>query len=197
MQRLDRLLAMVFGLALLGLALAVSIETVMRKVFNKSLQGVDELGGYILAVTAALSFALALRARTHIRIDLVHDRLPRGLRVPLNLAALLAIAVAAFAVTYMARISLQDSIAYNATAQTPWATPLRYPQAAWFIALAIFVIVAIAEITSAVALLATGRIDRLDRVYGPRGAKDELDDELADLKLRTGETSLSTKASNS
>src|SRR5688500_5811423 len=93
MKRLESLAATLFGVAFLALAAAVTVEVIMRKVFNRSLQGVDELGGYILAIAGALSFAVALAARAHIRIDIVHDRLPRLLRITLNLLAAVAIVV--------------------------------------------------------------------------------------------------------
>lgn len=184
MQRFDRGLAMVFGFGLLALALAVAVETILRKVFNKSLQGVDELGGYVLAVTAALSFAVAVRSRTHIRIDLIHDHLPSALRVVLNALAALSIAVCALAALYMGWIALTDTIQYNATAQTPWATPLKFPQGAWVAALALFAAVAVYEAVRVIGLAATGQSGTIDRSFGPRGAKDELDEELADLKAR-------------
>jgi TRAP-type C4-dicarboxylate transport system permease small subunit len=177
---------MVFGFGLLALALAVVVETVMRKVFNKSLQGVDELGGYVLAVTAALSFAVAVRARTHIRIDLIHDHLSAPLRVALNAIAAVSIAICALAALYMSWIAFTDSIQYNATAQTPWATPLKLPQGAWVAALAVFALVAVADAARVIGLALTGRSAEADRRYGPRGAKDELDEELADLKARGG-----------
>jgi TRAP-type C4-dicarboxylate transport system permease small subunit len=184
MPLLERIAAWIFGLAFLGLAAAVATETFSRKVFNKSLQGVDELGGYLLAVGAALSFAVALIGRTHIRIDLIHDLLPRALRVALNILAVALILVAAVAVTYMAWIALSDSILFNATAQTPWATPLRIPQAAWVAALGVFVLVAALQLAKVLGLLVAGRIDALDRHHGPRGAKEELADELADIAAR-------------
>ena len=87
MKKLEAIAATIFGLAFLVLAGAVATETIMRKVFNRSLQGVDELGGYILALAGATSFAVALVARAHIRIDLVHDHLPLALRVILNILA--------------------------------------------------------------------------------------------------------------
>lgn len=185
MQRLDRVLAAIFGFSLLALALAVAVETIMRKVFNKSLQGVDELGGYILAVAAALSFAVAVHGRTHIRIDLIHDHLPRQVRVALNVLATIAIAGCALATLYMARLALADTIQFNATAQTPWATPLKIPQSAWVASLALFAAVAVVEAARAISLLLAGRGSEVDRRFGPRGAKDELDEELADLKART------------
>ncbi len=186
MQRLDRILAMIFGFGLLALALAVAVETIMRKVFNRSLQGVDELGGYILAVTAALSFAIALHARTHIRIDLVHDYLPRVVRAFLNTLATVSIAACAIAALYMAWVALTDTIQFNATAQTPWATPLKIPQSVWVLSLLVFAIVAVVEAVKVLSLLLSGRVSELDRLHGPRGTKEELDEELADLKARSG-----------
>jgi TRAP-type C4-dicarboxylate transport system permease small subunit len=194
MPLLERIAAWIFGLAFLGLAGAVATETMMRKVFNRSLQGVDELGGYLLAVGAALSFAVALIGRTHIRIDLVHDRLPRVLRVLLNVIAVMLILIAAIAATYMAWIALSDSILFNATAQTPWATPLRIPQAAWLAALALFALVAALQLAKVLGLLFTGRIDALDRHHGPRGAKEELADELADIQARKAAAAAEARA---
>jgi TRAP-type C4-dicarboxylate transport system permease small subunit len=184
MQRLERVSAWVFGLAFLLLAAAVAVETTLRKVFNTSLQGVDELGGYVLAVGAALSFAIALRQRTHIRIDVVHERLPKALRVMLNALALPSLAICAAAILYMAWFALSETIQFNATAQTPWATPLRYPQTAWVIALGVFALFALVETGVMLLTLVTGRFTEMDHSYGPRGAKEELDEEVADLKAR-------------
>jgi TRAP-type C4-dicarboxylate transport system permease small subunit len=184
MKRLEALAATLFGLAFLALAVAVTAETVMRKVFNRSLQGVDEFGGYVLAIAAALAFSVALVARAHIRIDIVHDRLPSGLRVALNLLASLSILVCAIALLRMAWFAYDESATLGATAQTPWATPLKYPQVLWVAALIPFVIVCLAEVGMILRLLVAGDARAVDRAYGPRTAREELEDELADLKAR-------------
>ncbi len=184
MNTIERLAAWIFGLAFLGLAGAVATETFMRKAFNRSLQGVDELGGYILAVGASLAFAVALIGRTHIRIDLVHDLLPRPVRIALNILAGILLAVSACAVTYMAWLARADSVLFNATAQTPWATPLHIPQTIWVMALVVFSVVALLHALKLVDLLVSGEFDTLDRHQGPRGAKEELADELADIEAR-------------
>lgn len=186
MKRLEKAAAMAFGFAFLALAGAVAVETMLRKVFNRSLQGVDELGGYILAVGAALAFAVALTSQAHIRIDVVHERLPRALRVLMNVLALPALAACALSAAAMAWFALQDSIQFNSTAQTPWATPLHIPQSFWVAALALFALVAAIGTLRVLALLATGQVREIDRRYGPRGAKAELEEELADLKARGG-----------
>src|SRR3954462_9334796 len=194
MKRLEAFAASIFGLAFLVLAVAVTIETVMRKVFNQSLQGVDELGGYILALAGALSFSVALVARAHIRIDIVHDHLPRVLRVPLNLLASLWILACAAALLRMAWFAYDESAALGATAQTPWATPLKYPQLLWVAALLPFLIVSATEVVRIFRLLFRGDFRAIDRNYSPRTAQEELQDELADLKARgvTAEPALPT-----
>ena len=184
MKRLETAGAWLFGLVFVVLSLAVTLEVTLRKVMNVSLQGVDELGGYALAVGSALAFSLALVARAHIRIDLVHERLPRALRVPMNLVAVLTLAATATALPVLAWFALSDSISMNSTAQTPWATPLRWPQSVWFVVLAAFALVAIGSALRAVGLVLGGRIEQADREYGPRGTKEELQEELADIEAR-------------
>ena len=108
MKQLEKIAATLFGVVFMLLSFAVAVETTMRKVFNVSLQGVDELGGYCLAVGASLAFTLALLSRAHIRIDLIHDRLPRGPRIALNVLAMLTITATALLLLAMAYYSLRD-----------------------------------------------------------------------------------------
>ena len=95
-----------------------------------------------------------------------------------------ALALAAIAVFVMAFYALKETIDFSSVAQTPWATPLKYPQGAWLAALAVFVLFAVVEAGKVIGLALAGRFRDIDRSYGPRGAKDELDEELADLKAR-------------
>ena len=184
MKRIENIAATLFGLLFLLLGFAVAAETLMRKILNKSLQGVDELGGYILAVGAALSFAVALAGRAHIRIDIIHDRLPLFLRSTLDLTALLAMTVSAVVVLAMGWISLSDSILFNATAQTPWATPLHYPQRLWVAALALFVLACAWEWLRLARVVRREGFLAIDRHAGPRSSREELAEELESLKAR-------------
>ncbi|RPH43020.1 MAG: TRAP transporter small permease [Burkholderiales bacterium] len=184
MKRLETIGAWLFGAVFVLLSVAVAVEVTLRKVLNVSLQGVDELGGYSLAIGAGLAFALALVGRSHIRIDLVHERLPRAARLLLNVVAVASLAATAIALPVLAWFALSDSIAMNSTAQTPWATPLRWPQSVWFVVLSVFALVAVGSLMRLLGLALGGQLDRVDREYGPRGAKDELQEELADIEAR-------------
>ena len=62
---IERWLGTLFGLIFVALSLVVAVETLVRKVFNFSLQGADELGGYALAFGATIAFSLALMGKSH------------------------------------------------------------------------------------------------------------------------------------
>ena len=174
----------VFGLMMVTFAILVTIDTIARKLLNFSFQGTDELGGYALAVGSSLAFTVALIERAHIRIDLVHAKLPPRIQAVLNwLSALLLAAFGAMLVAVCYPV-LVDTLAYRSTAATPWATPLIYPQSFWYAALVVFALASVWLAIRATALLVKGRIERLNTEYHPKGAVEELKEELADLEAR-------------
>lgn len=182
--RVEQLLGTLFGLVFLGLAGVVTVETVMRKLFNVSLQGADELGGYALAVGATLGFSLALLGRAHIRVDVFHDRLPRVLQLALNWLSVVSLAALALLMAWLAWFVIQDTRDYQSVAQTPWATPLVYPQTAWLIGLMVFGAVGLFSALRVTWLLLRGQTERVHRDYGPRSTREEVKEELQDLKAR-------------
>jgi TRAP-type C4-dicarboxylate transport system permease small subunit len=185
-DNIERALGTVFGLVFLALSFLVAVETVSRKAFNVSLQGADELGGYSLAIGATIAFSLALMGRSHIRVDVFHDRLPRPLRTALNVLSVVMIAAFAGLLAVLAWAVIQDSAEYRSVAQTPWATPLVWPQSAWLAGLVVFALVSAGYALRALWLLAQGRVDELDHEFGPRSTREEVAEELEDLKARSG-----------
>jgi TRAP-type C4-dicarboxylate transport system permease small subunit len=185
-ERLERLLANAFGLMFLGLSFLVTIETVLRKAFNFSLQGAAELGGYALAVGSAIGFALAITSRSHIRVDVFHERFPSALQAFMNwLSAVMLGALALFLVGVCLRVVVK-TVEYGSAAQTPWATPLVYPQSVWYVALVAFAVYAVVHAGHASRLYFTGQREALLVEFHPRSAKEELKDELDDLAQRSG-----------
>ncbi|MDQ6680027.1 MAG: TRAP transporter small permease [Pseudomonadota bacterium] len=183
-DRLETVLATLFGTIFLTLAVIVAVETVSRKLFNFSLQGADELGGYSLAVGSTLAFSLALMGRAHIRVDIFHDKLPRWLQAFLNWFSIVSLAVLGLFIAWVALKVVRDTLQYGSTAQTPWATPLIWPQGVWYVGLVIFALVASGFALRATWLVAQGRIDTLNRDFHPKSAKEELKEELDDLAQR-------------
>jgi TRAP-type C4-dicarboxylate transport system permease small subunit len=184
MQGLSGLFANICGYILLALAVLVTAETLGRKLFDISLQGVDELGGYALAVGSALAFTTALIERAHIRIELFHIMLPVPLQMLLNWVAITSIAGFGELLAWVCFTIVADSLAYNSTAPTPWATPLIYPQSLWYAGIVIFAFVSSAMTLHATYLLVTGNAKALNKIYGPKEAAEEVRDELEDLARR-------------
>jgi TRAP-type C4-dicarboxylate transport system permease small subunit len=182
--RLSNALAHLFGYIMLVFAVIVTVETISRKLLGFSLQGVDELGGYVLAITSALAFTSALVERAHIRIDLLHLNFPRPIQALLNWLSVLLIAAFALLLMKVATDVLSETIEFNSTAPTPWATPLIWPQSLWYAALGIFALVAVVLALHATYVFATRRWGELARLYGPKLADEEVREELEDLSRR-------------
>ena len=188
-KQLERVLANIFGLFFLGLSILVTVETFMRKAFDFSIQGAAELGGYALAVGSAIGFALAITSRSHIRVDVFHERFPPAMQAFLNWFAAVSMgALGLFLVGVCWRV-VSKSVEYGSAAQTPWATPLIYPQSVWYAALVAFAVYAVVHAGHATHLYFTGQREALLVEFHPKSAKEELKDELEDLANRSGTAS--------
>ena len=181
---IENVLAWIFGTIFLALAAVVTVETISRKVFNISLQGADELGGYALAVGSTIAFSLALMGRNHIRVDVFHEKFSRRMQAWLNWFSIVSLAALGIFIAFVAFKVLGDTLQYRSTAQTPWATPLIWPQSVWYVGLVVFALVATGYALRASKLMFTGEIDTLNHDFHPKSAKEELKEELDDLAVR-------------
>lgn len=184
MNRFSHAVSWFFGLLLVALSLFIALETVSRKIFNHSFQGADELGGYVLAIGGALSFTVALIERGHIRIDLVHDRLPLRAQAILNWLAAVSLAVMGLFLARYCWLVIRDTVEYGSTAPTAWGTPMIYPQGIWYGALLIFTGTSVWMAIIATRLFLSGDIEELNEEFHTKGALEELEEELKDLKRR-------------
>jgi TRAP-type C4-dicarboxylate transport system permease small subunit len=185
-ERVENLLAIVFGVTFITLAVVVTVETIARKVFNFSLQGADELGGYALALGSTLSFSLALLGRNHIRVDVFHEKMPRRLQAFLNWISIVLLAALAVFIAVLAFKVIGDTLQYRSTAPTPWQTPLIWPQSVWYAGLLMFAFVAVALALRASKLYFGGDLTTLNHEFPPKSVKEELKEELEDLGARQG-----------
>lgn len=187
MQLYSKTLAIVFGVMMLALSVTIAVETVVRKLFSISLGGVDELSGYAIAIGGPLAFAIALVEQSHIRINLLHMRMPLRLRAALNYVAAVALAILAVFLMVFTVVTILETQMFQSIAQTPWATPLIYPQSVWLVAMTLFAIPAVWLALRATAVLLRRDWTRLDREFSPETIEDELKAELDDLETRSGE----------
>lgn len=130
-RRTSRALVWLGGALLIGSAILVSVDVVLRRLFNWSLGGADEISGYAFGVATALALSYSLLERAHIRVDALYCRFPVGLRRAADLFGMvLFIGFVAIVAVMAAGVAL-DSLAHWSRSITPLRTPLFLVQAPW------------------------------------------------------------------
>lgn len=193
--RVAETLAILAGWAVLGLALLVTLEVFTRKFTEFSIQGVDEIGGYVLAAGSAIGFSYALLQKAHIRIDMLALRFPPALRAVVDIIAFLLLNLFIWILAWCAITVLIESIRLGARAPTPLGTLLAIPQAIWVLGIVSFGVLAALRVLSSIVMLLRGRTqEAIIELQGPSIAK-ELEQELADARARLGtrDASVDTK----
>lgn len=111
----------------------------MRRLFNVSLGGADEISGYAFGVATTLSFSYALFERAHIRVDALVGALPVSLRTPVNLLGLALLVGFAGVVATMIWSLVADTLQHGSRSITPMRVPLAIPQIPWMLGWMFFV----------------------------------------------------------
>jgi TRAP-type C4-dicarboxylate transport system permease small subunit len=169
-----RAMQILMGWVLLALCFATAYEILARRLFGVSLQGVNEIGAYLLAIGSTWGFSMALLQRAHSRVDFLFPRFPRALRSVLNLLAALSLAALAVFSAWEGWSVLKDTLRWQARASTPLQTPLWIPQSLWLFGLVVFAGVASAFAIHAALLFVRDR-RRLDRFYGPPSLEEQIE----------------------
>ncbi|MEO1459875.1 MAG: TRAP transporter small permease, partial [Pseudomonadota bacterium] len=169
------LVGILSGYACLGLSILIVAEILARKLLNLSIQGVDEIGGYVVAVTGTFGMALAAAHRAHTRIDILLVRLPGRAQAVLNIAAYLALAASAAFMAFMGWATLEESLAFGSRASTPLQTPLWLPQGLWLAGLLLFGATALVMAIRALRLLPRG-LSAANAALAPPTVAEEIDE---------------------
>ena len=174
-------LVILSGWWLILFSLASCFEMVSRKLFQYSLQGIDEIGGYTLAVTSAIGFSYTLITRGHTRIDFLVSKMPVPARAALNFLAMFTLALLAAFALYRGWNVLSESIEFQSTATTPLQTPLWIPQVIWFTGYALFATISVYLAAHCGWLLLRRRNAELNKLYGPQTLEEEIESEAGDV----------------
>ena len=76
------------GMGMIFSAALVTVEVILRKFFDVSVGGADEVSGYIFAISTVWAMPFALLRRANVRIDALYALLPRGVRTALDFVAM-------------------------------------------------------------------------------------------------------------
>ena len=176
-----------FGGVLIFLAaIIVAIEVLIRKFFNLTIGGADELSGFALAISSAFAFGYALLERSHVRIDSIYSLMPAPVRAVLDIIGLIVFILFMGLFAWHATGVFTDSVSMEARTMTVLETPLRYPQFLWIVGLYTFVVIALALLLRAVLTLLRGDVAGVRNQIGSKTVGEELDEELEQIEKRGG-----------
>jgi TRAP-type mannitol/chloroaromatic compound transport system permease small subunit len=182
--RFIRILCLIGGWLLLGLSVVTVGSALTRKYFNISVQGIDEYGGYILAIVMAIGFSFALIERAHIRIEILREPLGPAAQAFFDMVAMLALSIATLLLVWVSSKVLIETISYQALSNTPLRTPLIVPQALWVGGLAMFAMLCLTlTIRCALALL-RGDWDFVRNRLGNESVEEETLREVSSFQQR-------------
>jgi TRAP-type C4-dicarboxylate transport system permease small subunit len=174
-----------FGGALVLLAaVLIAVDVVLRRVFNASIGGADELAGYALAIGAAWGLGAALLDRAHIRIDSLYLLFPRGFRHLLDALGLVLLVGFFSLVAWHGSNVVAQSWISGSRSQSDLQTPTVVPQVLWLAGVIVFIVVGLVLLGQAFARLAKGDHAGVARAIGTRSAAEVIEAEVPALKER-------------
>ena len=183
-ERISQAAAILGGLAIIGVAVVVCVEVMLRSVFSIGLSAATELSSYVLAVTSAWAFSYALLRRVHVRVDALIRLFPQRVIAWLDLLALLALCWLASMMLWYGASVFSFSFAKGSTAMTPLQTPLWIPQGLWLLGLGLFFITCVVMIIAVGRCLIKGDAAQVNRLAGSFTVEEEALDEIEDAQRR-------------
>jgi TRAP-type mannitol/chloroaromatic compound transport system permease small subunit len=166
------------GALIIAAAFLVGVEVVIRKAFDLSLGGADELSGFALAISTSWALAFALLERAHIRIDSLYVHLPVRLCALLDLLGLALFTAFVALIAWYGFGVFQTSYQLGARSLSPLGTPLVVPQLIWVMGLVLFLAIALLLMLRALLALLGGDLATVQALIGSRTVSEEVQAEL-------------------
>jgi len=172
------------GFLFILVSFLITFEIILRKAFNSSTGGADELTGYALATAASWSFGFAVLERAHIRVDSFYIILPSRLRAFLDILSVASMLLFFALILYFGSIMFADTLRIGSRSRTGLYIPLVIPQSIWLLGLVLSVgVTCILLVRTIIAFLA-GNIRMVATLAGSKSAEEELEEELANLEAQ-------------
>lgn len=180
------------GGALLGVALLICLEVVLRMFRIGNMSVGTELGSYALALGATWSLAYVVLERGHVRVDVVARRLPQVPRNVLDVLAIFSLAVVGAVLSTGAWSMVATSLRLGSRSNTTLGIPLAVPQALWTLGLVWFTLVALSRTIQALRALLRNDMNEVARVAAAPSTDDDVEDAIAETNSRLGATEQSS-----
>lgn len=176
-RNLSRVFVWIGGILIIMSALLVTVEVFLRKLFNVSIGGADELSGYAFGIATSLGFAYALFERAHIRVDALYNIFPGWLRVIANLFGIVLLAGFVGIICVMAWSLVGDTLTHGSHSITPMRTPLALPQIPWLIGWLFFFVCCVLLILASLKAMLSRDFHQLNSLIGTKTIDEQIEDE--------------------
>ena len=160
-------------------AVIVGVDVTLRKAFNTTIGGADELAGFALAISSAWAFGHALEKRAHVRIDLVYGWLPIRLRAALDLVSAAVLTLFAVFLAWHGYGVFADSLRLNSHTMSALATPLALPQFFWVAGLVVFVLTCLVLLGRALMAFVRGDYRAIQAEIGTLTVREHIESDSA------------------
>ena len=158
-------------------AFLVTAEVFLRKFFNFSIGGADEISGYAFGVATALALSYALFERAHIRVDALLGVFPKKLHGVINLFGMIMLIGFASVVVYNVWSMVGDSLDNGSRSITPMRVPLALPQIPWLLGWMFFVFSGVLICLVAIKRMMAGDIAGTQDLIGVKSLDEQIEDE--------------------
>lgn len=158
-------------------AFLVTAEVFLRKLFNVSIGGADEISGYAFGVATALALSYALFERAHIRVDALLGAIPQKLHGVINLLGMILLIGFAAVIVYNVWSLVADTLANGSRSITPMRVPLAIPQIPWLIGWMFFVFSGGLLCLVALKRMLAGDTDGTQDLIGVKSLDEQIEDE--------------------
>ena len=154
----------------------ISYDVLVRKFFNSTVGGADEVSSYIFAISTSWALAFVVLQRANVRVDVIYEHLPVRVSAFLDWLSLVALGVFMVFLTWHAYFVAETSFVRSAAANTPLATPLWIPQGLWVLGLIWMCVVLALMLTRASVAFVTGDLAAVTALCGVRSTKEEAEE---------------------
>jgi TRAP-type C4-dicarboxylate transport system permease small subunit len=175
-------------------AFFIAAEVLARSIFRVSTGSTVEISGYALAFGLSWGLAHGLAQRSHVRIDMLINRLPRQARVPLHLLSLTLLGVFIGFVAKGAWDLVDESLLFNATDISALRTPLAIPQGLWAGGLIVFLVLIVLMLVENLLLAIAGQGTQVERNLSSRTYTEEAEEALEALHVTPAGSGTETNA---
>ncbi|MEH6633284.1 MAG: TRAP transporter small permease [Halopseudomonas aestusnigri] len=176
----SQVLAWIGGGMIILSALLVTVEVIIRKLFNFSFGGADEIAGYAFGIATSLSLSFALYERAHIRVDALYNFMPKTIKIISDFIGIILIVGFISVVSYMAFLLVSDTVGSNSHSITPLRVPLVFPQLPWLLGWIACAFSGLIILMTALRALIKKDLAHVQSLIGVKSTDELIEDEAVD-----------------